>query len=34
MNKNVFFSKTEDRKVNRSCLGIGISGRVENIRKE
>jgi hypothetical protein len=30
---NLFFSKPEDRKVKRSCLGVGISGRREEIRK-
>jgi hypothetical protein len=31
LNKNVFFFKNEDK--NRSCLGVGISGGIEDIRK-
>jgi hypothetical protein len=27
------FSKTEDRRVKRSCLGVGTSGRGQDIRK-
>jgi hypothetical protein len=27
------FSKTENRKVNRSCMGVGTSGSGEDLRK-
>jgi hypothetical protein len=32
-NKNAFFSKMENRKVNRSSLGVGTSGKGKDIRK-